>query len=276
MTIQEQLQAKNRDTSKIDGKINASKLFSAIESRNLDKIRCLVNNGVDINTKGEYGETALIHATDNADKKIVRRLIELGADINSQDDEGWTALIHAIFIKSIEIAKLLIKSGADVNIKDNNGQTPLMIAADFNAKEIGELLILEGADIDAVDNQGMTAFDIAHKKWGFQISDYFLNTRPIYNEIDRKRMEYIFDNCISMNNIGDTFPMLSFKKIFKDKYGYALDQNDFNFFLENLNKKNGNKVLRIINNAILQLFPSYNEFEKFLLSLFSEKNRIKI
>ena len=109
MTIREQLQAKNINTSKIDEKQNTDKLFSAIESRNLDEIRCLINNGVDINTKDKYGETALIHATDNADKKIVRLLIELGADINSQDDEGWTALIHAIFIKSIEIAKLLIK-----------------------------------------------------------------------------------------------------------------------------------------------------------------------
>ena len=296
MTILEMLQAKNRDTSKIISQLDSGKFFTSVKSRNCDAIRCLVNNGVDINTKDEYGETALIHATDNADKKIVRLLIELGADINVQDDEGWTALMHAIFINTDknadEIASLLIKNGANVNIKDNQGQTPLMIAADFNAKEIGELLILEGADIDAVDNQGMTAFDIENEKWG---TDGFLSKEKVQEksttitnnkkndtespkllvkEIDNtaETIKFLPSNTENQNFFftkfnrayGVQIDRTELLKEYSEKYDCSLDETSLCDLITAFNKQCQTKKLRNISENILQVIPSLRTVHEFV------------
>lgn len=275
MTIREMLRGKNIDTSKIDAHIDAVKFFSSVQSRNCDAIRSLANNGVDINTKDKDGWTALMYAVDKADKKIVRLLIELGVNVNVQDDDGQTALMNAIFINADEISRMLLRNGADVNVKDNKGQTPLMIAAYNNNKEIGELLILEGADIEATDNQGMTAFDIARRERGAKFTDYFLNTKLNQREINVKRMAFVLNDCLSVNKIGDKVFLKPFKDAFRNKYGYEINDDDLAAFARQVNKSN-DRILKIIDFEILQIFPSYNQITNFILSLFDDKYRIEM
>lgn len=228
-------------------------LFEAIKSRDLTKIRCLINNGININTKDKDGWTALMHATDNGDNTIVRLLIELGADLDIQNDDGQTALINATFINAIVIAKILIKKGANVNVKDNEGQTALMMAALSNAKEIGELLVLEGADVFAVDKLGMDAFAIASKTWAFKHSDYFLKSRQNQIQIDIKRMLYIFNDHFSMEKMDEEIDIHLLNNVFIKKYGYELNHHTLEAFCKEINKKYSDRELRIIDKKTLKV-----------------------
>ena len=58
----------------------------------------------------------------------VQTLLDMGVDVNAKDEFGWTALMTAVFHKHKEIANVLIKNGADVNIKNKYGNTALTLA----------------------------------------------------------------------------------------------------------------------------------------------------
>ena len=104
-----------------------------------DIIKILLENGADMNTKNEYGQTALIstsmchivnefswfiYATENNDseghKEVLKFLLKNDADINAKDNFGRTALFHATKCGNKDIVEILIQSGADINTKDWN------------------------------------------------------------------------------------------------------------------------------------------------------------
>ena len=57
----------------------------------------------------------------------VRRLLDTGIDVNLRDEDGRTALFSAIKGGECEIAQLLIERGADVGAQDLAGRTPLLL-----------------------------------------------------------------------------------------------------------------------------------------------------
>ena len=102
------------------------KFIKAIKAHDIEKVKFLIEAGVDINAK-DY-EMALHVAAWTGNIKIVRLLIEAGADVNIKDIEGKTPLVSSG--GDINIVKLLVKAGADANIKDIKGKTPLDHAID--------------------------------------------------------------------------------------------------------------------------------------------------
>ncbi len=78
----------------------------------------------------------------------VRKLLSEGANPNSRDTDGTTPLIIASFRTDVEIVKLLIDSGADVNAQDRYNNTPLIQAVRGGSKEIISLLIEKGAAVN--------------------------------------------------------------------------------------------------------------------------------
>ena len=147
--------------------------------------------GVDVNAKGNIGETPLDWAirgkhTEIADLlrkhggksgaedsiqvaasvgniQAVKQHLAAGADVNVKADKfGITPLHLAVDGGHRETVELLIVNGADVNAKDNKGRTPLHFAVIFGHKEITELLIVNGADMNAKDSDvGWTPFHYA-------------------------------------------------------------------------------------------------------------------
>lgn len=89
----------------------------------------------------------LILAIQKKQNDVVKMMIEKGANINVKNLNGQTPLHVAILTNNIEIAKYLIEKGADLNIKDCKGQTPLYLAILKNNVEIAKLLIKKGANI---------------------------------------------------------------------------------------------------------------------------------
>lgn len=156
------------------------KLFKAAEEGNIKKVEQLLNNGADVNAKGDEEKTVLMVAAKGGhsdiiglltDKKadvnakgdddrtaltmaawyghldIVRLLIKKGADVNAMSNEGWTPLVEAVFYGHITIVRFLIEKGADVNVETKNGWTPLMFATRGDHSDIALLLINKGAKV---------------------------------------------------------------------------------------------------------------------------------
>lgn len=72
-------------------------------------------------------EYRLFEAVELGHINKVKSLIDQGADLESRDLAKNTPLHIACMVGDLEIAKLLIEKGADVNAINDNGFTPLSV-----------------------------------------------------------------------------------------------------------------------------------------------------
>ena len=93
---------------------------------------------VDI-TDGD-GWTALITAAIYNRTDVVRCLLDEGADVNKQNRWGQTALHWASRYNQTDVMRMLLQHGARKDIKDNLGRTPIDYARVRNRKEAVDLL----------------------------------------------------------------------------------------------------------------------------------------
>lgn len=162
------------------------KLFEYIRNKsfsNLDKIKTLINEGIDPNIKDVEGMTPLLYEIENfkpnVSVEIINFLLDSGADINlsAEYEFGRSPLLFALAYKNceplIEVVKLLIDKGAEINKLDDAGFSGLMILCNqyskyTNCNEIDvvcdstfeciNLLLDNGADATLVAKNGKTAF----------------------------------------------------------------------------------------------------------------------
>lgn len=104
----------------------------------------------------------------------VKTLLSEGADVNSKNRMGWTLLQTAIRNKRTEIVTLLIEKGADVQTKDNRGRTPLHFAAETGQKAVVEQLIAKGAEINVMEGRGDNALSLAKKNNHKEVTDLLI------------------------------------------------------------------------------------------------------
>ena len=60
---------------------------------------------------------------------LLKCLLQNGADVDAKDSEGISALIYAAAYGNLEIIKYLIIKGADINVANSDGQTVLIFAS---------------------------------------------------------------------------------------------------------------------------------------------------
>jgi ankyrin repeat protein len=88
-------------------------LLAAARKGDIERVRALLDGGVDVNSKSRYGATALSFACDRGNVEMVRLLIERGADVNirdtfyNADPATWAAMKGFA-----EIVGLLLDKGA--------------------------------------------------------------------------------------------------------------------------------------------------------------------
>jgi ankyrin repeat protein len=70
-------------------------LFAAVQRRNLDMVKRLIENGADVDALGPYDNNALFIAIKNNDLPMVKYLVSKNIDVNNYNDEGYTALDFA-------------------------------------------------------------------------------------------------------------------------------------------------------------------------------------
>jgi len=100
-------------------------IHKAANSGDLEKVKAILDSGVDVDARDSFGGTALHAAMFQDDMEIVRTLIDHGFDVNAQgSSNGFTPLHDAVWADNLPAAKLLIERGADLSIRNKDGQTP--------------------------------------------------------------------------------------------------------------------------------------------------------
>ena len=95
--------------------------FSVVGEGDLNGVRVMIDNGIDVNLRDDKNNSLLIHATINNQIDIVKYLLIKGANVNLQNLQKMTALQIAVINHNIKIAKKLLENGADPSIKDADG-----------------------------------------------------------------------------------------------------------------------------------------------------------
>ncbi|KAL7269943.1 acyl-CoA binding domain-containing protein 6 [Rhizina undulata] len=86
----------------------------------------LPNEGVDLNSKDEYGRTLLHYAAIRGHEEVVRLFLEQqGVDLNARGNDGMSPLHLAITMGHDRVVRLLLEQeGVDLNAKNNSGCIP--------------------------------------------------------------------------------------------------------------------------------------------------------
>jgi ankyrin repeat protein len=113
-------------------------LCKAASTGQLAVVEELLSREASVNLPGQAGMTPLIEAANGGHAAMVRRLLEAGADVKAKDGDGFTAL-HRNFgggsSMNVEVVDLLIGAGADVNVQELMfGCTPLHLVAEHGRR----------------------------------------------------------------------------------------------------------------------------------------------
>lgn len=170
------------------------------------------------------------NAIKNDDATAMENFIEQGFEVNSRDENGNTPLYIALIQNRLDIAKKLIDAGANVNAPSaENGMTPLIIATsragklqqkaekilnnskgytqsranEFKlqkyiahqmniAQKMLTMLIDEGADVNQETPFGTPLMNAVTNSWNTDIIDILLKSGAQINARDRKGRTALF------------------------------------------------------------------------------------
>lgn len=128
-------------------------------------VSLLIRNGCDINAKSNYGHFPLYNAIEERNSEVARLLMENGADVSAvvTEDGGETALHVAAKYDDDFIALELIRRGADINAKNDEKRTPMFLAALNNSEKVMKLLVDHHAGTDITAPSNAFALDAAEE-----------------------------------------------------------------------------------------------------------------
>ena len=133
-------------------------IVSAAQARDAGQVRALLAEGVDVNSAGDDGTTALHWAVHNDDAALVAALIKARANVRVVNDFGATPMSEAAVTGNVAVIADLLKAGADPDSANAQGQTALMVLARTSNVEAARLLIRKGARVNAAEKlRGQTA-----------------------------------------------------------------------------------------------------------------------
>jgi len=137
------------------------RLIRAVRNKDVQSVRALVQQHVDLNAAQGDGSTALHWAAHVDDLAIADLLLRSGARVNTTNDEGVTPLHLACINRSAAMVDRLLAAGADANAALLNGETVLMTCARSGEPKTVKALLVHGARVNAKE----TAHDQTALMW---------------------------------------------------------------------------------------------------------------
>ncbi|XP_031632850.1 serine protease persephone-like [Contarinia nasturtii] len=152
-------------------------IHNAAQRGDVNKVKELIQNGVNVNNKNSDGWTPLITASFFGKNDVINVLIRNGANINDKSNYGYTGLHVAVQQNKEETVDFLLKHGSDINTINNDDWTPLISAVDGGLLNMTKLLIRNGASIDKQTKFGYTALHISVQKGNAELVEMLLKNQ---------------------------------------------------------------------------------------------------
>lgn len=159
------------DVNAPDLRLHTPLFYACNASDDLAFIRPLVEAGADVNAMTDYQQCPLIAATTQDHAVSAEYLIEQGAEINCRGQNGGTPISFAVEYNAHKVLKLLMDSGADCTIyTDRRGPTIAHTAARHADVETVEILIqnlnckIDIEDLLGEDHQGFDVEEIVKQR----------------------------------------------------------------------------------------------------------------
>jgi ankyrin repeat protein len=92
----------------------SDRLLEAASGGNLAAVEDALEQGADVNARGQFGDTALNLAAEHGHTQVVERLLEKGADVNNLGGADKTPIMNAAFAGNVGIVRRLLEKGARV------------------------------------------------------------------------------------------------------------------------------------------------------------------
>ncbi|XP_028768743.1 potassium channel SKOR [Neltuma alba] len=119
----------------------------------------LIQEGVEIDLRDNFGNTPLLEAVKNGHDRVASLLVGKGASMKIED--AGSVLCNAVARGDSDYLKRLLSYGMDPNTKDYDYRSPLHVAAAEGLFLMAKLLIEAGASVFIQDRWGNTPLDEA-------------------------------------------------------------------------------------------------------------------
>jgi ankyrin repeat protein len=126
-------------------------LIETVKSGNVDAVRALLKERVDVNARQGDGATALHWAVHRNDGSVVDLLLRAGATPDLADDTGATPLYLACVNRSGPMVERLLQARANPNAALVSGETVLMTCARTGEATGVRALLTRGANVNATE-----------------------------------------------------------------------------------------------------------------------------
>jgi len=110
----------------------AEDLFAAANAGNVNQLRTLLSQGLDINISNRERETALHIAAARDHYSAVIFLVGKGAYVNAKTVKNWIPLHHAVRFRHPNIVNYLINHGSSAHSRTSDGLTAIDMANNVN------------------------------------------------------------------------------------------------------------------------------------------------
>jgi len=120
----------------------------------------------------------LFAACRDGDLDIVKKLLDEGVDVNFRDEQGFTfLLIASIFSEHLGIVDELISRGADVDAVDDHNRSPMMVIFrnTYSIQIVKKLLDYGANYYDITDDEGKKMVDYLQEHEKTEIEEYISN-----------------------------------------------------------------------------------------------------
>ncbi|MCP4135544.1 MAG: hypothetical protein GY754_31535 [bacterium] len=181
-----------------------TELFEAVKKNEIEKVKKILSEGIDIDIKNKAGESALVLAILNDHFKTADFLISKNANISIEDkfasvplndillkgnmkqvnylvSKGATVNDYTIFAAarnsyySDKMIRVVLEIGGKIDFRRGDGYTPLILAS-YNGNQLSvKQLIKSGAKLNIKDNNGWTALMHASNYYYEQNKERFIN-----------------------------------------------------------------------------------------------------
>lgn len=133
----------------------------ALQSGKLGRVVELLETGLDVNMKLEFGDSPLIIAAALSQVEIASVLLHYGANVHHQNQINNTALHVASYAGCLPLVDILLKTGANINQINSEKDTPLLLACMNMQVSVVALLMERGANLRLKSKEGKSPLRLA-------------------------------------------------------------------------------------------------------------------